>query len=85
MTAPDLDALEKRLRDGSKQKITRYFGDLNGAIISHDALSEAADMIAELKEARAALEYIDQNKSIAPVWVQRRISAFLARNGKGEG
>lgn len=51
----DLDALEKRLVAGSKQTITRYFGDLSGAIVDHDLLREAASAVAELREARGLL------------------------------
>jgi len=45
-------ALIERLEAGSKQTITRYCGDLDGAIVSHDLLAEAAACIRELVEWR---------------------------------
>ncbi|WP_404415403.1 hypothetical protein [Brevundimonas vesicularis] len=84
----DLDALEKRLVAGSKQTITRYFGDLSGAIVDHDLLREAASAVAELKEARGLVEQsidlmTDEYEDTKAHQQQAR--AFLARNGKGEG
>ena len=77
----DLDALEKRLNADSRQNITRYFGDLSGAIVAHELLRDAAAAVAELKEARSTVEellYAHTDKSIAMG------RAFLARNGEGE-
>ena len=41
-----------RLERNSKQTITRYCGDLNGAIVPHDLLTEAAACIREMVEWR---------------------------------
>ena len=44
-----------RLERNSKQTITRYCGDLSGAIVPHALLTEAAACIRELVEQRAGL------------------------------
>ena len=51
---PMTDPMElvERLERNSKQTITRYCGDLNGAIVPHDLLTEAAACIREMAEWR---------------------------------
>ena len=101
MTAnrPGLDALEKRLRD---LRIVLKSGEYNGADLMRAwcAMIDAADMIAELKEARGLLSDIHERATQGhkqagcdnwrAVERCRQIAnlterAFLARNGKGEG
>ncbi|WP_392352975.1 hypothetical protein V8F63_09505 [Brevundimonas sp. LF-1] len=48
----DFMELAERLERNSKQTITRYCGDLNGAIVPHDLLTEAAACIREMVEWR---------------------------------
>jgi hypothetical protein len=99
MTAPDLDALEKRLRD-AKERFWLF--DENERA---DFFIEAADMIAELKEARKLLTELANElegeiegryaeiKTYPAVAIKYerdmgaviQARAFLARNGKGEG
>ena len=92
MTGPDLDALEKRLRDASDDfadHATPIEGDGQTATL----LREAADVIAELKEARGLITDIAASKITEDnpyIWkwaseVMIKARAFLARNGKGEG
>ncbi|WP_338575811.1 hypothetical protein V8J38_11435 [Brevundimonas olei] len=45
-----------RLERNSKQTITRYCGDLDGAIVPHALLTEAAACIREMVEKREGLE-----------------------------
>jgi len=45
-----------RLERNSKQTITRYCGDLSGAIVPHALLTEAAACIREMVEKREGLE-----------------------------
>lgn len=69
----DHSALIERLEAGSKQTITRYCGDLDGAIVSHDLLAEAAAALRDLTEWR--------DFKTAP----RDGSRFLAMGGGCEG
>lgn len=82
MTAPDLDALEKRLREAADD-FADHATPIEGDRPTATLLREAADMIAELKEARGLLkEALDDFISDE---MEQAIRAFLARNGKGEG
>lgn len=51
-TMTDPMELVRRLESNSKQTITRYCGDLDGAIVPHDLLTEAAACIREMVEWR---------------------------------
>ena len=72
------------------------YANLNYIAAANPATIKA--LIAELKEARALLSILDDHSTISTEWIGpdgirrsltfglfRRIRAFLARNGKGEG
>jgi len=86
MTAPDLDALEKRLR-GAADDFADHATPIEGDGQTETLLREASDMIAELREARGLLDearlYFAPDEDAVAMLV--RVDAFLARNGKGEG
>ncbi len=82
MTPQDLDALEKRLR-GAADDFADHATPIEGDRPTATLLREAADMIAELREARGLLQ---RWRSDLPTEALEDITdAFLARNGKGEG
>lgn len=78
----DLDALEKRLR-GAADDFADHATPIEGDGQTATLLREAADVIAELKEARGLLQ---RWRSDLPTEALEDLTdAFLARNGKGEG
>lgn len=78
----DLDVLDKRLR-GAADDFADHATPIEGDGQTATLLREAADVIAELKQARGLLQ---RWRSDLPTEALEDITdAFLARNGKGEG
>lgn len=76
----DLDALEKRLNADSRQNITRYFGDLSGAIVAHELLRDAAAAVAELKERRESMqEAEDAAKDLQENGIEKLMDTFESK------
>lgn len=78
----DLDVLDKRLR-GAADDFADHATPIEGDGQTATLLREAADVTAELKEAK---EHLARCVELVPApGAIEAADAFLARNGKGEG
>jgi hypothetical protein len=78
----DLDVLDKRLR-GAADDFANHATPIEGDGQTATLLREAADVTAELKEAK---EHLARCVELVPApGAIEAADAFLARNGKGEG